>query len=602
MVQKGKNSKKNIINNCSVDFITSTLKNINRKINYLIINSSKDFLFLHSRFKNIHKLIQSVSINASEASNLFIDEENLYYLNRIVDILEEMKNGYKILTEISDDSSDIYSEIEKKLDLLHIPLNNYSQDIITLKFLSANLKLDPNTLNYTDDIDKTVNIYSKTFPDLLKKVKVLSGELKSSKKSLQAAKNSYLKKVEEPVKYLYDFLNKLLKKHDNLEQHKKLINEKINQCSEISSSIITNLQYQDIVKQKIEHIQQTHDSILEELSNLSNIDDEAHYNELKIKLFIKIRDISSLQAAQLIYANKEYQKALETITSKYVEQVGLAQDIFNACRKTSLVIGDPAESVKISGVIAEKATTVIKLIENAANSCETNINTISKKITSFSFLYHDLKTAYNSLTGSIKNIMKQLGASSERPQPVINQLKDLSEELFKAVSQIEKYSEDNLNNISEIKKIRDKIVEIYKTEKNLFESLMAENQKLRNKNKNLASNFSKLKKEGELCDQDFVSEDALDSIHEVKYYNLFEKELNHIINELNNLSKKLNVEGMFETEEEKIAFENIKKKYTIESEYVVHDDFSKKLNNRIDTGLENRPEISGNKNDDVELF
>ncbi|QHT68140.1 hypothetical protein GXP67_16575 [Rhodocytophaga rosea] len=78
------------------------------------------------------------------------------------------------------------------------------------------------------------------------------------------------------------------------------------------SSIVTKLQFHDIIRQKLEHIQQTNESIIEELLTVSRQHVRSQAREIYRYLSI-VPDIARLHIAQLTHTNKEYQHAFADI-------------------------------------------------------------------------------------------------------------------------------------------------------------------------------------------------------------------------------------------------------------------------------------------------
>lgn len=592
---------KDLFNTYSVDLIIKIFKNINGKITSLISSSSEDFLFLHSNFKKVHELIAKITTNASDVINLFSDEENLKYIKKNSEILKSIKEGTKQVAENINKSVSIHNEIEKNLDYLFIPLNNYSQDLVTLKFLSANLKLNPKTVNYAGKLNATIEKIYHTFPDLLKRTKILYENIKASRSTLQSLHSNYLKSIYDSTDYISAFSDDLLNKYYTFQELKVTLQEKINRSSENSSKIITNLQYQDIVKQKIEHIEETHNIILEKLADLTIDDRNPDFFVTKAKLFLQVKDIAGLQSAQLVYANKEYQNALQIITEKYIEQVGLVEEITEMCKKTCYGFSRQ-DKILAPDELNEKAFSISKNLDTIDNIYKLNIDIISEKVNSFSIIYCDLKVTCNSLIESITKILDESHKNKNLAshKDVLTQAKDVSEELLKTISQIEKYSEKNLSQVCTLNDLKDKLSLIKKNKKDLVENFSSKNESVYERIETLNSVFSKSKKE---IDNNYLPEDLVKSIQQVKYYELFEKEVDSIITDLDDISKKLNVEESVLDEDEKETFELLKKKYTIESEHMVHEHVSKKIKNpksklNKDFPISTREE----KSDDVELF
>ena len=111
------------------------------------------------------------------------------------------------------------------------------------------------------------------------------------------------------ISFFMDSISCILNKINQFIPH---LQEKTTACNERIAVIITNLQYQDIINQRIEHIQHNHLEIINELEQFNQNFNNTQIH-IKVKTFIRIRDITGLQAAQLIYANKQYRSAIDLI-------------------------------------------------------------------------------------------------------------------------------------------------------------------------------------------------------------------------------------------------------------------------------------------------
>jgi flagellin-specific chaperone FliS len=96
-----------------------------------------------------------------------------------------------------------------------------------------------------------------------------------------------------------------------INQNHALLPKEIEDNLTYMSNIITSLQFDDIVRQKLEHIQQTIVGIIDELNSIrqkTNIKESQPIKYLSI-----LSEITSLHAAQLIQTNQDYQKAFAGI-------------------------------------------------------------------------------------------------------------------------------------------------------------------------------------------------------------------------------------------------------------------------------------------------
>jgi cob(I)alamin adenosyltransferase len=108
------------------------------------------------------------------------------------------------------------------------------------------------------------------------------------------------------------------------------------------SNIITNLQFDDIIRQKLEHIQQTIHDIIHELGTLQQRTDDGKHQPIKYLSILS--EITKLHAAQLIQTNQDYQQAFE----------GIKKNLSSVQQSTTLIAKD------INTILAQHESSDIK--------------------------------------------------------------------------------------------------------------------------------------------------------------------------------------------------------------------------------------------------
>ena len=119
-------------------------------------------------------------------------------------------------------------------------------------------------------------------------------------------------------------------KQKESNQNLPAIRAKSDSVAKSIADVITSLQYQDIIRQKMEHIQQAHVKLLDDLQQ---IDLDKSPNAWT-QVLVQVRDISALQAAQLLATNKEYQAAIEAIALHFRTIAKEMTSVASICRST----------------------------------------------------------------------------------------------------------------------------------------------------------------------------------------------------------------------------------------------------------------------------
>ncbi|MFO7829562.1 MAG: hypothetical protein R6V23_13125 [Bacteroidales bacterium] len=590
---------KALLNTYSVKEISELFSSIDHNLFSLHECSSDDFLKLNAEFKNIYAQSKIIAENINIVLEHFNDNKSRDFYAQLEKLYESLKGRIELFDYKLDIAIDSFEKISNHLRLVFFPFKNYSQNLMSFKYLVANLNL---SLSYSSENEKNkAEEINQVTSQIIDETKILSEKIvkslnhlrkisKLSLGNLYRIKKQKETNIESLLKDIRSVLDTLKIKY---KKNQVLIPEIIEGSEKSTKSvddIIKKLQYQDIIKQKMDHIQQTHRDLLKELEKFENTEkDNKHLNDLA-KCFLRIRDIAGLQAAQLIHANKEYQSALEIIINqflnigdnmKYISEkgdeilfdengLGLYDDVIHLFTTANQVLNDKFNQNKVINqdiTVLEKHLILIDSYFNKLNSLNNN-----------------LQKSFDNSIQSIENI----------------QTEDIGEN--KAISQVKNIYSDIKNNAEKIFKIFSELILI----KNNFESFKGNN------NQNLLTDdyinhfkefVDNIKKSGDKIDDKLeenrtISNHVLDiikkSIGEIKYYKYFEKVIEEIITELNTINYKLKTdhdESDFSKEEN---LKKLKEYYTMDTEHLIHDQIIQ--DNELDIA------VDSDDDGDIEFF
>lgn len=137
-----------IQNNTDFQFDSLVIKEISaifRRIDEQLIDllncSSEDFLNLNADFKKYYKNAKTISENANEIFGFLSQKNNIEPLNKLQLIYKDLKLFSNCINEYLESSIKKIHLTHLTLDHLFLPIKNINQDLMTLRFLMANLKL-----------------------------------------------------------------------------------------------------------------------------------------------------------------------------------------------------------------------------------------------------------------------------------------------------------------------------------------------------------------------------------------------------------------------------------------------------------------------------
>lgn len=563
MVKKSTNGKK-VLEEAIILF-----DDVNEKIDGLIDCSVKDFEILNSNFKNIYYNLQ----NIGEASNKIIKFIDLVCYKRSINkYADSIQHSKEEILKSQNKNINQFKQLDKTLNYHILLLSNIKQDLSTSKLLFTNLRFDPVILTDHKTIDKLLNTVIKCYQKQEHSIQKIRNDIKNTIRFAEEGIYSSTELLWEHI----DKAGNALKYLNGLSQNVKKLQSQLNTLEEkmtsSTSEIITNLQFQDILRQQIEHVQASHAEIT---SNLKNSHKEGE--TLSIEELYKIRDINSLQSAQLIHANREYQKAVEVILNRINE----LSSIFSQYKSFW------TQTCKPEGVRLQSLQPVLSDLNTSLNS---HMFSLSHLYDKFQNMISDLQSEYLSFIsdqakkGTCKELIelqKIIGSMNkdDLKNREYNPITQIDNEINKIIGSANKLqgsfkteNDKNKSTKDPINLRRDQGIEIIR---NVTATINELNEFFQNNSGNLNLNIQVQKSESF-------------SIEQVAYYKTFEKEVQEIINMLDNLLTNINLSR---TELDKKELEHLKEKYTMESERIVHDLVTGKKKNKKETNNENNNEV-----------
>ncbi|MDP4207885.1 MAG: hypothetical protein Q8928_03615 [Bacteroidota bacterium] len=565
------------INTYTFQEIISFFSEIDKKILSLHECSSDDFLTLNAFFKKHYSDSKIISSNATGLFALFTDNNNqsglLERLQQFQDNIQELLSTYEFFINGQILAT---GQIIQEMDQMFVTANNLKQDLMTLKLLVTNLKLDISISSApagriarkTNDFNELIIQTKSFFVEFYNRSNLLKESVKSLNQQLVQQRSRNIQHIHDIIGETNFSLNFLNQKYEEANRLIPKLAENTQNTSNSIAKIITNLQYQDIIRQKIDHIQQTHKDVLNELGQIKNT--EELNTKDHVKHFIQIREIAGLQAAQLIHANKEYQKAIEIISGKFLEVGNDMTEISNLCQQ---LIGPNTSAGSMFEQVREKLEKTEYLIDNFQRS----LSLINEKTRLYDTNLADIVSNYNELADFFATIDKSISRSLDNQnteeleqfesttyqiRAILKELKEINN-LYNA--QFGKITAIKLNtpsgeNIS-LKTVEETLEKFGGQCRQLINNLYTNNESVY---KIIADNQLLSKK---------ISLDIKTSIEQIKYYDYFDKVIEEIIVKLNDINLKLiNIDN---SETKLSQLEYLKSRYTMESEHIIHDHLTK---------------------------
>lgn len=555
-----------LLNAYSVDAIISSFYSIDERIIALIKFSSEDLIHFNTVFRKYREEINLVSANSRRLYACFNEEMNGQYaaaIHHSVTVLFENLHRFENLIEFN---RKVHEQLLQKLEQIYIPVNNFYQDLNTLRLLSANLKLDPVLHGqHGEKINSNIEDIFHTYPNFLESLKKLKKFVGNSCTAIGSLKKNYLDSACHILSFCQHITDTILKKEQQAKEFKPILEKILDHTTEISSVINSHLQCQEGVQQKIEHIKEIHNEIINALSVLVNRNGQADYELTRAKLFFQVKEIAFLQSAQMVCANREYRKAVEAVNTEYFH----LNDCISEIELLYKTFSTPDNGIDGNGFDADlnirKEANLYNEIDAINNIFSLQTEAITQRIMNFTSSFALILKTCSDFQQIINAIGKQLHApNGDESATLINQMSEVAGELLNTINGVKTILDQNADAAS---LLRYKYDEEYlgdhyeaiqkqevKTLSNAFREINYLNREVLqvlNARRNSLQIQSKLK----------------ESIETVRYYDHFENEITHIIRCLDEISDRMNAGDAVLVEEDRERIDNRQPYYSADSEH-----------------------------------
>lgn len=565
----------------------SVFSDINVRIHSLIECSAKDFDILNHGFREYFSSIQLLTGSTKKALQNIIDIPDRD-LNMLRSKLEELTIQANNGTSSFNDYHKSLQKSVRNFSYIFLNLNCVRQNISTLKLLATNIQFDPGTQAVYSTLIKNLVELSDLFIQY-------ENELIAQERKILNCRELGLQIVEQQLplcmqktKQLYGVLEDLAQKKEDCDTLKNTLEKLLSEKSVSSSEIITNLQFQDIIRQKIEHVQQAHELLQQNLKQAMgrSESEKKKRNLLDIEILFQIRDIGSLQAAQLVHANNEYQKAVENITSKFnslddilSETLELQKQLLpeNQTRKERAL----KKFSKATSALELECDNLQEIVQSAEHACN-SLKRKSQEIKEIDIRLEEKVREISALSRTLQTSSDQQSGNTGSVDPIIQ----LSENLGNFRIIYEKLKETVFDEESLLgKQLQDHSIETvgpFQQTASLLREVIGECYRLLG---DFQISGESLAGDGEIQQVKMANS----NIEEVIYYKVFEKEVEEIISQLNSLIATIDFEKLDEHYNRE-ELDAIRANYTMASERKVHDQ------------LTGSNQGSDEDNDEIELF
>jgi hypothetical protein len=580
--------------------IIDTINQIDNKIGSMHAISSKDFLYFNQLLKDYYKHIKQIS-EGNNQLNTLINQDLPLLTHKQKDIYIDQKRNLEKTNQYTQDLIDKLTAALSLFDFIVVPFNNFKQNLITLKYILANLRLHLSyiELQNKNELLDSVKIMETTIDEVHQIIESANKQIEEVTSGIINLKNNsgLLNTTNNPLLPGYlEFISKVIYKLDlneylpdnlflNLNKHTQI-------CFSNLSEVITNLQYHDIIRQKMEHIQASQNELLKGLDGINAETTKDKTIEEQLNFIVRIPEVTDIQVAQLLYTNKDYQNSIEKITTMLI-------DVSREMKALSTVYNKINEGAKN---ISEKSLTNITSKQEVFTTLFDNnqkcISDTAISLISTTSSYNELKNSFNHIFQTEKTIriqIRQFEAKITKNSKVVGS--ELVKRLMHLISDLQINSnslKNNLNNITQhflsLENIINQLQPDKKNDENSLKTIEQLEQKVTDIG-TISHEFGNLSLN--------LSDEITQSLKKIEYYVYFKATVEEIVSLLNNINIKIDYQSIKDLSNgNDEILRQIEKLYTMKSERQVYAQIS-----GIETNSdEKNNEPSNMDENDIELF
>lgn len=563
----------------SIDDIVYLFDQIDNQILELHRCSSEDFLGLNARFKGFYKDAKGISACAGDLFLLFAEGANRRLIADLTDFHAGIGQSQAHLAELLESSLSTMAQMRARLSALYLPLRNMAQAVGTLSLLLTNLTLGhkpflrvaQHTTESFNALRGEVDHFAERINGLGRTVRHYGGQLEQAQQQVQQVRGKARRSLDAVLNSVHYGLLLFAEKHAETNARVPDISQKTESTSKSIAGIITNLQYQDIIRQKMEHIQAAHQELMGRLRTEREHAEEGSAGW--IDMLIQIRDISALQSAQLVATNREYQHAIETLSQNFQSIAHDMETIAELSRDTLRMEGEGSGTTAITG-----------LLERLRGSLG-ELKALTQVVPEFHELQAELVTEGQTLCAEIEVCMGDFRCMIGQIEPLLTipERAAPNESFTMITQQMGAVVDDLVTNADKVTTnvagLGEGCTALMMCESDLKESLQLWKSfeegvdRMHGIGTGLAQTA---KRSAELLAQieamsKKVSHDTRIAMSEIRYYDLFEGVIGEIIDALNAISARIREEVRGEGAAGNL--EKVRRHYTMASEHKIHDSF-----------------------------
>ncbi|PLX03624.1 MAG: hypothetical protein C0594_10205 [Marinilabiliales bacterium] len=273
--------------------ITAAFYGVNVKINDLLLFMESDFVKLSKDIRNYYEQVKIVSDGSRQVSDKILDGGGVEF--------------FKILKQSNDRVSEIKTFCNELYSFLHQGLDDIQHNTKNLHTKFNKLAI------FTEESGNTE--FANAYRDLSEKLNNVQSEITEITDHIEKVKTMVIDELIQKIDALNGQIQLQEFEHERALDNAKYLDEKVINCIDNIEKLIINIQYHDIIRQKMEHIAAANEDTVDNLQRFSSTLE--HSDELECKKYMAILPmVAKIHRNKIEYSKDECEQALNSIMSE----------------------------------------------------------------------------------------------------------------------------------------------------------------------------------------------------------------------------------------------------------------------------------------------
>jgi hypothetical protein len=311
------------------------LQELSQALKRINVETEEEFLTTGKYLQDFSSRAKEISEASAATAGIIGGPE----LNNAIAELDHIFQQTKLLEGECEKGTNVLSDIIKILDLIQSSIVGYVKIVKTLKVLGTFVRVESARLGsrgtefatLAQEINQLGKDIEEKYTIILIKSQVISSSIKKSLANVLNIKSNQKDQLKVVINKIMVILDSLKKKYNFSLATTTTLSENYYNVSRKISDIVMSLQFHDITRQQIEHVEEALHNVL------SLFQEKSHQDGHRLQVIILAAHICKIQEAQLTSARNKLTEAVSCIIGNLES---IARDILAISQQVQELVGD----------------------------------------------------------------------------------------------------------------------------------------------------------------------------------------------------------------------------------------------------------------------